>query len=139
MDQHRSKKVIGITTLASAIFVVWNTADESYILQNPGPALIVIASWLALPCLNMLVGLFSPRAAIVRTSMLLAIAYSGIFLLYAVNGSTAQRESGHMHLVVVPILLAVISAVWVLALLLLTGAKRLTARTPRDIRPPEAL
>lgn len=122
-----SKSALISITSMSTVFVLKNALDEEYLLGTWSAVLIISGFWLVVPYLTLLVGLLA-KSNRVRSSMIYAFLLMALFAVYAINGSTAERDEGaqHMHLFLVPIFLLSVSFVLICALSVLALLRRLT-------------
>ncbi len=129
---HRTRW-IALATLLAIGFAAWNAIDEFGLLQSYGSVAVVVVSWSALPLINALIGVRSKHDALEEISLVLAGLYALLFAVYALNGSTADRPEGaqHMHLVLVPLLLAFVSPAFYCLLLILWYGRKQRASTAK--------
>ena len=106
----RDRTVVLWCTAASTVFVTWNISDECHLLGSWSAFLVCLLIWLISPYLVAFLGIFSKSATNMRASVLLSVGHAALFLVYALNGSSAERMgAGHMHLMLVPFLLLFIT------------------------------
>ena len=122
-----SKVAILALALACTVFTIWNAEDEAVLLGGASGVLLVVFFWLLVPYLVALVGIFSKSPDKTRVSLYLSAVYAVFFLHYALNGSTRDRGSmgaEHMHLILVPFVVPIISLFVLCVLYLLRLARR---------------
>jgi glucose dehydrogenase len=123
--------LIAVATLMSTVCAIWNAVDEYWQLGDWSGIAFFAGIWLFIPWLVALRGVLTTRSSTRRTNLVLCVVFAALFLIYAFNGSSGDRGEGaqHMHLVFVPVLLALVTlGVWI-AVSLLRGVDRL--RAPR--------
>ena len=128
----RSRLVLLFTL--SACFVLWNLADEMYIIGSIGALAGTFIHWILVPFFVMLAGVRAKTSPARRTFLYSELAMTLLFMLYALNGSTQERQgAGHMHLFFIPMLLLFIGgAVLTGYLLSLVGRPRQPVRNAAE-------
>lgn len=107
----RNKIILLSLTAAATIMAAWNIIDEYRLLQSWTNVAIFLGAWLAVPYLNCARGLLKPKQDALSVHLALAFVYAALFTLYALNGSTANREEGaqHLHLIFIPVLMLILT------------------------------
>lgn len=97
--------IIYILFCACLISALVHLIQEWRLVQSVPTLLAFFILWLLAPSLNVFVAGWFKCAHLLRTQTYLSIIYSGLFVLYALRGSTAERQGAqHLHLLLVPFL-----------------------------------
>ncbi len=102
--EDRSRLVLLFTL--SVCFVLWNLVDEDYIIGGNELFAGLFVGWMLVPFFVMLAGVRAKTPPARRTFLYSELAMTLLFMLYALNGSTQERQGArHMHLFFIPMLL----------------------------------
>ena len=98
-----AKWATSVATALAALFAAWNLVDEAWQVESLRDAGLILFFWLVLPLLNLSLCYRHKASAIAYFSLCFSFFFMFLYMLYALNGSSADRMgSQHMHLVTVP-------------------------------------